>query len=133
MKKKHILILALIVFSVLSIYTIIKIISNQGNNTDLQNEQSVEYEKSKIASVVRDIPEVREWMALFTDDGKSPITGGSPILEILGYDDGVYTVHLYERMSDRVVTFNWLYIDPSTKKISDLIGNEYQSDNWWGI
>lgn len=117
----------------LLLLTVCGILLILGNKNETSLDWGIDYEQTKTASIIREIPEVKEWMALFTQDGQSPNTGGVPILEEVEFKDGIYTIHLYERMDDRIVTFGWFYLDPVKKEIVDSNGRYYESDSWFGI
>ncbi|AKM79499.1 MAG: hypothetical protein UX85_C0005G0052 [Candidatus Beckwithbacteria bacterium GW2011_GWB1_47_15] len=75
----------------------------------------------KAVSLVKDIPEVQEWLNLFTGpDGTSASTDGRPIIEVDGVDGNIYTVHAYEWVSDHTATFNWYYVDLETGEVKDF-------------
>jgi len=80
----------------------------------------------KAILMVKNLPEVREWLNLFSNpDGTSPSTGGKPIIEVDSADGDVYTIHAYESLTDHNATFNWYYVDLNTESVKDFFGKEY--------
>lgn len=76
--------------------------------------------------LVKNLPEVQEWLNLFSNpDGTAPSTGGKPIIELDSEQKGIYTIHVYESLTDHNTTFNWFYVDVKTENIKDFFGKEY--------
>lgn len=77
--------------------------------------------RDTVIQAVRDLPEVKQWLALFTGpDGTSPKTGGVAIIEIESESPDAYVVHASEVIYDdayvgnRSVTFGWYRVDKKT-------------------
>lgn len=120
MKKKLLIIFLLILSFVLG-----KI--SAPNDDDMLapiNEQEVNYLKIEennegvAVSVVRELPEVKKWLSLFTNN-KSAL-GGTPIIEVDHMKDQLYVVHVYELINDlrssHTATLNWYEVNAETKK-----------------
>lgn len=61
---------------------------------------------------VKNLPEVKNWLALFSQsDGSDPKTGGKSFIEIDHKDENTYFVHAYEILPDHTATFNWYDVD----------------------
>jgi len=69
-------------------------------------------------NLIKKLPEVKEWLALFTGPGgTSPITGGKPVIQVDSKSAEEYTIHIYENLSDHIATFNWYDVNSKTGKI----------------
>ncbi|MBU1016846.1 MAG: hypothetical protein ABIJ36_03220 [Patescibacteria group bacterium] len=83
-------------------------------------------DNDKALLLVKNLPEVQEWLNLFINpDGASPSTNGKPVIEVDSVDGSVYTIHVYESLTDHNATFNWYYVDLNTESIKDFFGKEY--------
>lgn len=72
-------------------------------------------------ALVKDLPEVKSWLALFAGPGSTgPVSGGHPIIELTGTSGGIYFIHVYESVpSDgHSATFNRYQVDSVTGKIT---------------
>ena len=70
-------------------------------------------------NLVRNLPEVTEWLSLFTEPGDtSPTTGGKPMIIIDSKSEQGYSVHIYEQLSDHTATFNWYSVNSKTGEIT---------------
>lgn len=88
-------------------------------NTLTHSRESISAEQA--IQKVRALPEVQEWLALFTNmDGTSPKTGGRPVISIENDPGETYSVHVYESMSDHTATFNWYDVDKTTGEIEKI-------------
>lgn len=66
--------------------------------------------------MVRRLPEVQEWLSLFSKiDGKSSL-GGIAIVEFDHMKDSEYVIHVYKVLSDHIATFNWYDVNLETKE-----------------
>jgi len=67
---------------------------------------------------VKNLPDVKEWLSLFSEpDGSSPKTGGKPIIELGSENENTYFIRAYEITSDHTTTFNWYEVN---KKNGDI-------------
>jgi len=74
--------------------------------------------KQNAVDSVKDLPDVKEWLSLFSEpDGSSPKTEGKPIIELGSENENTYFIRAYEITSDRTTTFNWYEVN---KKNGDI-------------
>lgn len=80
----------------------------------------------KAIKLVKDLPEVKNWLALFSGPrGTSPSTGGKPIFNIEGRSGEVYTVRAYEEVpppEQHTATLNVYYVNTTTEKVTKEFG-----------
>lgn len=75
----------------------------------------------KAVQLVRDLPEVKAWLVLFSGpDGTGPKTGGKPVFTVDSKEGSIYRVHAYEEVpSDgHQVTFNWFNVNIETGEVT---------------
>ena len=76
--------------------------------------------------LVKNLPEVKEWLALFTGaSNTSPTTDGSPMVVVDSKLDQGYSIHVYEQLSDHTATFNWYRVDSETGEITSMFLNRF--------
>ena len=69
-------------------------------------------------NLIKELPKVKEWLALFTGPGGTgPTTGGKPMVEVDSKSAEGYTIHVYEILSDHTATFNWYDVNSKTGEI----------------
>lgn len=51
---------------------------------------------SEAVARVENLPEIMRFKKLFTDNGKGPVTGGIPVIEVSDENQAFYTVEVYE-------------------------------------
>jgi len=76
---------------------------------------------SQALALVKDLPEVKSWLALFTGPGSTgPVSGGRPVIELTGTSGGIYSIHVYETVppDGHSATFNRYQVDFATGKIT---------------
>lgn len=72
-------------------------------------------------NLVRNLPEVAEWLSLFTGpDNTSSATDGKPMIIIDGKSEQGYSIHVYEKLSDHTATFNWYSVNSKTGEIAPM-------------
>ncbi|MBU4466777.1 hypothetical protein KKF47_01780, partial [Patescibacteria group bacterium] len=90
-----------------------RIFKNEVINQEISEKEAID--------LIHNLPEVKEWLALFTGPGgTSPITGGRPAIEIDSKSAEEYTIHVYEALSDHTATFNWYSINLKTREIKPI-------------
>ena len=75
----------------------------------------------KAVQLVRDLPEVKTWLVLFSGpDGTGPKTGGKPVFTVDSKKGTIYRVHAYEEVpSDgHQATFNWFNVNIETGEVT---------------
>lgn len=80
----------------------------------------------KAVELVRGLPEVKEWLALFSgSEGTSPTTGGKPAVEFDHKEGDKYMVHAYEVVptDGHTATFNWYTVDLVMGEIRNFFGD----------
>lgn len=83
---------------------------------NLKGEKNISEQEA--INLVINLPEVKEWLALFMgSDNTSPTTGGKPVIELSDKSDEEYIIHVYEKLSDHTATFNWYVVNLKTGKI----------------
>jgi len=104
-------------------------ITHELSRRDTAGHDFVEYANStghllgKSYDLVKALPEVQEWLALFSGpDGISPTTGGRPEFESNRQDDGTYSVRVYEFVpaDGHIATFNWYTVNPTAGTVERL-------------
>lgn len=69
-------------------------------------------------NLVKNLPEVKEWLSLFTGPGNtSPTTGGKPMIVVDNKSEQGYSIHVYEQLTDHAATFNWYSVNSKTGEI----------------
>jgi hypothetical protein len=74
--------------------------------------------------IIRKRPDIIAWLKLFNDNGKSPRTGGIPVIAVDSHKGAIYTVHAYESVPSRgsedghTATVNWYDVNVVTGKVS---------------
>ncbi|MEK7562084.1 MAG: hypothetical protein AAB509_00175 [Patescibacteria group bacterium] len=77
--------------------------------------------EEKAINLIKELPKVKEWLALFTGPGGTgPTTGGKPIIEVDSKTAEGYTIHVYELLSDHTATFNWYSVNLKTGEIKPM-------------
>lgn len=86
-----------------------------------KDDQFVVPGEERALSIVRNLPEVKEWLNLFSGPGgTSPTTGGKAIIELDSVEGGIYTIRAWESMPDHRATFNWYYVNVETGEVKDF-------------
>jgi hypothetical protein len=67
--------------------------------------------------------ETQHWLAEFPND-LSPATGGHPIIEVDSSTDAKVTIHAYESMENRIVTYGWYDVSRETGQIVSILPEE---------
>ena len=76
----------------------------------------------KAIDLVHERSDVQQWRALFFGSGNiSPKTGGRSVISYQSHEGNIYTVHAYESLDDRIVTFDWFEVDISTGEVTSLV------------
>jgi hypothetical protein len=71
--------------------------------------------------IVQRREDVKAWLAEFTAPGKtSPATGGHPAFAVTDEDGNLYTVQVFEDMSDHTATFGYFKVNIATRKSTKL-------------
>jgi len=95
-------------------------------------EKEVKVPEEETVNLVKNLPEVKEWLALFTGPGGTdPTTGGKPVIEFSHMEGDIYVIHVYESLLTHTATFNWYYVNFQTGEIRDFFG-EVVSDETAG-
>lgn len=103
--------------------------NNVVNNTKLgaetkaqPNAQSNVYKLSADEAIakVEDLDDVKRWKALFTDNGRSPQTGGISVISIWNETPEAFEVEAYESMEDRNVNFGFYRVDKSNGQVYEM-------------
>ena len=80
---------------------------------DISEEQAI--------NLVKELPKVKEWLALFSEPGNvSPTTGGTPVIIMYLKEKGVYNIQAFEQLPDRRVNFNYYEVDAKTGEVTPL-------------
>ncbi len=91
------------------------------NSTKEKLGETDKTEEEYAIDLVQELPEVQEWMKLFSEpNGTSPITGGTTGFAIDSGGSGLYTVHVYENLPERIVTFGWYEVNTITGGIEKV-------------
>jgi len=79
-----------------------------------QTETSTLDEDFAIAAIqrIKALPEVQTWMAEI--DAKSK---GRAVVTLDNVSKNIYTIHVYEDLPERIVTFNWYDVDNDTGEV----------------
>ncbi|MBU1164280.1 hypothetical protein KKA15_01815 [Patescibacteria group bacterium] len=98
-----------------------KSIENVNEIPLIESDELIELEEQAI-SLVKKIPEVIEWISLFSEpNGSSPKTGGFPAFRVDRVEGPVYSIQVFENMPTQTSTFNWYDVNIETKEIEQSI------------
>ncbi|EKE06739.1 MAG: hypothetical protein ACD_18C00291G0003 [uncultured bacterium] len=87
------------------------------------NTQTNTNESQKAIDLVKNLSEVKNWLKQFSNaDGTSPITGGQAIIAVDSITGDFYSIHAFESLTERNVTFNWYDVNLETGDITDSLG-----------
>ena len=67
--------------------------------------------------LVKSQPEVREWLTLFANGGKSKL-GGRPVVAFDHQQGSIYVLRVYEDLPDHTASFNWYNVDSESGKVT---------------
>ncbi len=119
---KYIIFLAALILLAAGAYYLYRISNSIQNSPSIVGggyDQAMQAKEVAMRSV-RDVPEVRQWLALFTGpNGTSPKTGGTAVVQIDSESSTTFTVHVYEEMSDHQSTFGWYKVDKKTGAVTN--------------
>ena len=88
------------------------------DNTALTNDDA-----TKAIDIVKNLAEVKAWLKQFSnEDGTSPITGGKAIVAVDSVNGDVYSIHAFESLTERNVTFNWYDVNLKTGIVTNSLG-----------
>lgn len=126
MKKSNIIIwVCVATVLVISGFAYLKVEKSLNNDVKSVETSEQDVAEQKAISAVKNLPEVKEWLALFSQpDGTSPKTGGKPVIKLDSVDGDIYTIHVYEDTDTHTATFNWYNFDAKSNKISNIFNDE---------
>ncbi len=86
-----------------------------------QAQTTAQISEQDAIDLVKNLPEVKSWLALFNQpDGTSSI-GGKPVIEVDHQDSAIYVVHAYEWVNQgadsHTATEGWYDVDKKTGEI----------------
>lgn len=108
-----------------SCYELAKTISNDQDLDKIISSftftNSAKISEQDAVNSVKNLPEVKSWLALFNQPGGKSSIGGAPIIEVDHQDSSIYVVHVYEWVNQgadsHTATQGWYDVNKVTGEI----------------
>lgn len=92
-----------------------RVVSPEVRNNIIANNRELSAEDA--IGLVRNLPEVKNWLALFDQPNSVSSKGGRPVIEVDHQDSVNYIVHVYEIIADHTATHNWYDVNKVTGEV----------------
>lgn len=81
----------------------------QNNNSKMSEQEAIEK--------VENLDEIKKWKALFSDDGRSPNTGGIPLIYVWKETSEAFEIEAYESKADHNANFGFYKVDKNDGQV----------------
>ncbi|PIR78100.1 MAG: hypothetical protein COU28_03505 [Candidatus Magasanikbacteria bacterium CG10_big_fil_rev_8_21_14_0_10_36_16] len=79
--------------------------------------------ETKAIDLVKNTSQVKTWLKQFSNtDGTSPVTGGRPVVALDSVNNNIYSIHVFESLTERNVTFNWYSVNLDKMTVINSLG-----------